>query len=75
MITTKDDFKTLTDKNFILGGYEPNNRIYIGRKSIGDTLIIVGKVQVILPSLEAVFHYPKDGKGYFDYSYEILTYL
>ncbi|KAF2879112.1 hypothetical protein ILUMI_27060 [Ignelater luminosus] len=71
--TTKDNFTMLTNRNFVFGGYEPNNEIYVGRK-VFDESIVVGKVQVILPSREAVFHYPRNKMGHFDYDFEILKY-
>lgn len=72
--TTKEDFKTLINDYLVLGGYEPNNKIYVGRKQIDD-VVVVGKIQVSLPDLNAIFHYIYEGNVFFSYSFEVLSYF
>ncbi|KAF5280046.1 hypothetical protein FQR65_LT03301 [Abscondita terminalis] len=43
--TTTEEIKTIPNKNFILGGFESDFTVYIGRVAIGNTLA-VGKVIV-----------------------------
>ncbi|KAF2879113.1 hypothetical protein ILUMI_27061 [Ignelater luminosus] len=72
--TTNEDFKTLIEGNLVLGKYESDTRIYIGRKQIANN-VVIGKVHVVLPDLKGIFYYLFGEDVFFSYSFEVLSYL
>ncbi|KAF5308041.1 hypothetical protein FQR65_LT06415 [Abscondita terminalis] len=62
----------MTDKNYVVGGYEPNRKIFIG-KTLKEDKLLVGKV-VFSQSIKVYLHSVLEERAVTGNSFEVLTF-
>ncbi|KAK5641553.1 hypothetical protein RI129_010100 [Pyrocoelia pectoralis] len=71
--TNNDELKLLTDKNLIIGGYEPGSTTYIGRVRYKGE-VSIGKAIVHFFFIHSGLHITHDGSGIRHTKFEVLAF-